>query len=81
MLPFKKGAFYMARQAGVLVVPVAIKNSDVLMGKGTGEAKAGTLEMVFLRPVEMTGVATDEQMNELIAEVRQAIAAELDMIS
>ena len=81
LLPFKKGAFYMARQAGVPVVPVAIKNSDVLMGKGTGEAKPGTLEMVFLRPVEMTGVATDEQMNELIAEVRQAIAAELDMIS
>ena len=81
LLPFKKGAFYMARQAGVPVVPVAIKNSDVLMGKGTGEARSGTLEMVFLPPVEMTGVATDEQMNELIAEVRQAIAAELDMIS
>ena len=81
LLPFKKGAFYMARQARVPVVPVAIRNSDVLMGKGTGEARSGTLEMVFLRPVEMTGVATDEQMNELIAEVRQAIAAELDMIS
>ena len=43
LLPFKKGAFYMARQAGVPVVPVAIKNSDVLMGKGTGEARSGTL--------------------------------------
>ena len=41
LLPFKKGAFYMARQAGVPVVPVAIKNSDVLMGKGTGEARSG----------------------------------------
>ena len=33
LLPFKKGAFYMAREAGVPVVPVAIKNSDVLMGR------------------------------------------------
>jgi len=33
LLPFKKGAFYMAKQTGVPVVPVAIKNSDVLMGK------------------------------------------------
>ena len=77
LLPFKKGAFYMAREAGVPVVPVAIRNSDVLMGKGTGEARSGTLEMVFLRPVETTGVVTDEDMNELITNVRNSIAAEL----
>src|SRR5690242_7316768 len=77
LLPFKKGAFYMARQAGVPVVPVAIKNSDVLMGKGTGEARAGTLEMVLLPPVETAGVEGDEAMNQLIASVRASIAAEL----
>ena len=77
LLPFKKGAFYMARQAGVPVVPVAIKNSDVLMGKGTGEARAGTLEMVLLPPVETTGVESDEDMNRLISSVRASIAAEL----
>jgi 1-acyl-sn-glycerol-3-phosphate acyltransferase len=67
----------MARQAGVPVVPVAIKNSDVLMGKGTGEARAGTIEMVMMTPVETVGVSTDEDMNELIAVVRARIAAEL----
>jgi 1-acyl-sn-glycerol-3-phosphate acyltransferase len=77
LLPFKKGAFYMAREAGVPVVPVAIKNSDVLMGKGTGEARAGTLEMVILPPVEIAGVETDEDMNRLVAVVRASIAAEL----
>src|SRR6478609_2611003 len=51
LLPFKKGAFYMARQAGVPVVPIAIKNSDVLMGKGTGEARSGTLEVIILPPL------------------------------
>jgi 1-acyl-sn-glycerol-3-phosphate acyltransferase len=78
LLPFKKGAFYMARQAGVPVVPVAIKNSDVLMGKGTGEARAGTLEMVLLPPVETARVETDDDMNRLVASVRDAIAAELE---
>ena len=77
LLPFKKGAFYMARQAGVPVVPVAIKNSDVLMGKGTGEARAGTIEMVMLSPVETVGVSTDEDVNQLIADVRARIATEL----
>jgi 1-acyl-sn-glycerol-3-phosphate acyltransferase len=77
LLPFKKGAFYMARQAGVPVVPVAIRNSDVLMGKGTGEARAGTLEMVLLPPVATAGVETDEDMNRFISSVRASIAAEL----
>ena len=80
LLPFKKGAFYMARQAGVPVVPVAIKNSDVLMGKGTGEARAGTIEMVMMSPVEMVDVSTDEDMNQLIADVRTTIAAELNPV-
>ena len=77
LLPFKKGAFYMARQAGVPVVPVAIKNSDVLMGKGTGEARSGTMEMVFMSPVDMVGMTTDEDMNRLIASARDSIGREL----
>lgn len=77
LLPFKKGAFYMARQAGVPVVPVAIKNSDVLMGKGTGEARSGTLEMVFMPPVDTIEMTTDEDMNRLIASVRDSIAKEI----
>ena len=77
LLPFKKGAFYMAREAGVPVVPVAIKNSDVLMGKGTGEARSGILEMVILPPVVTTNRTTDEAINALISEVRQSIAKQL----
>lgn len=79
LLPFKKGAFYMARQAGVPVVPVAIKYSDELMGKGTGEAKSGTIEMVVLPPVPTTDLATDEDINKLIANVRGSIAKELGL--
>jgi 1-acyl-sn-glycerol-3-phosphate acyltransferase len=78
LLPFKKGAFYMARQAGVPVVPVAIKNSDVLMGKGTGEARSGTLEMVIMPPVDTKKFSTDEGINQLISDVRRSIASELD---
>jgi len=78
LLPFKKGAFYMARQAGVPVVPVAIRNSDVLMGKGTGEARCGTIEMVFMKPIETVDRVTDEDIEQLIAESRQMIKKELE---
>ena len=78
LLPFKKGAFYMARQAGVPVVPVAIKNSDVLMGKGTGEARSGKIEMVFMKPINTTHLTRDEDIDRLIAGVRAQIANELE---
>jgi 1-acyl-sn-glycerol-3-phosphate acyltransferase len=79
LLPFKKGAFYMARDAGVPVVPVAIKNTDRLMGKGTGEARPGTIEMVVLPPVETGQELSDQKVRELIENVHEQIAAELGM--
>lgn len=77
LLPFKKGAFYMAIETGVSVVPVAIKNTDVLMGKGTGVARAGTIEMVILPPIETTGLSTDEDVKRLSTEVRALVEEEL----
>lgn len=77
LLPFKKGAFYMAKQAGVPVVPVAIKHSDGLMGKGTGEAKGGTIHMVIMPPVSTSNIETDTDIIGLINTVRGSIAKEL----
>lgn len=77
LLPFKKGAFYMAIEAGVPIVPVAMKNTDVLMGKGTGEAKPGTMEMVLMPPVETAGLSSDDDVKRLIEKVHGSIAEEL----
>jgi 1-acyl-sn-glycerol-3-phosphate acyltransferase len=77
LLPFKKGAFYMAIEAGAAIVPVAMKNTDVMMGKGTGEARPGTIEMVMLPPIETTGLSTDEDVARLIEMVHSRIAEEL----
>jgi len=76
-LPFKKGAFYMAVEAGVSIVPVASKNTDRLMGKGTAEARAGTIEMVILPQVDTTGIANDLDVQALTERVQKTIAAEL----
>jgi len=71
----------MARQAGVPVVPVAIKNSDVLMGKGTGEARSGTIEMVLMKPIDTNGLTTDNDIDRLVADVHGLIAKELETIT
>jgi hypothetical protein len=47
------------------------------MGKGTGEAKSGTIEMVMMKPVPTDSVQTDEDMTRFIHGVRQSIAHEL----
>jgi 1-acyl-sn-glycerol-3-phosphate acyltransferase len=76
-LPFKKGAFYMALEAGVPIVPVAMNNTDRLMGKGTGEARTGTIEIVMMQPIETSGLSTDQDVVDLIDRVHGRIASEL----
>ena len=77
MLPFKKGAFHMAVQAGVPIVPIALKNGDVLMGRGTGEAWPGTIEMVMMRPVDTSWVFSDADLDQLVQRVQRLIMDEL----
>jgi 1-acyl-sn-glycerol-3-phosphate acyltransferase len=77
MLPFKKGAFHMAVEAGVPIVPMAIKHSDELMGRGTGEAWPGTIETVMLSPVDTSWVSTDADLDQLVQKVQRIIMDEL----
>src|SRR5260370_2509375 len=77
MLPFKKGAFHMAVQAGVPVVPMAFKNSDNLMPRGRAEAWPGTIEMVMLPPVETSWVSTDQNLRKLVDLVQHLITNNL----
>jgi len=77
MLPFKKGAFHMAVEAGVPIVPIALRNSDLLMGKGTGEAWPGTIEMVMWPPLDTSKVKTDDDLHQLVARVETIIMNEL----
>lgn len=79
-LPFKKGAFYMAVAAGVPIVPVALKNTDVLMGKGTGRCQSGTIEMVMLPPIPTAGLSSDEDVQLLVNRVHALIGRELGVL-
>lgn len=73
LLPLKKGAFHLALQTNSPIIPVAIKNTDWMMGKKTGLAYPGEIEMVMLPPIETDG----RDVMEILIETRQAIADEL----
>lgn len=77
LLPFKKGAFHLAFQTGSPIIPVAIRNTDWMMGKRTGVTYPGTIEMVLLPPIETEGLNADEHLMETLLETRTAIATEL----
>lgn len=76
LLPFKKGAFHLALQTGRRIVPVAIRNTDWMMGKRTGVAYPGTIEMTLLPPIETDG-ASDREIPNFLERTRAAIAAAL----
>jgi putative phosphoserine phosphatase/1-acylglycerol-3-phosphate O-acyltransferase len=77
MLPFKKGAFHLAVQTGVPIVPIAIKNADVLMPRGLAEAWPGTIDMVMMPPVDTSWVKTDKDLDALVQQVQKTIMKEL----
>lgn len=81
LLPFKKGAFHLAIQTGAPVIPVAIKNTDSMMGKKTGVAHGGTIEMVLLPQIETKGLNAEKDLMPLLEKVRGMIAGELGVES
>lgn len=73
LLPFKKGAFHLALQTDAPVVPVAIKNTDWMMGKRTGVAYPGEIEIHLLPPINTKG----KDVMEVLESTRVAIADEM----
>lgn len=69
---FKKGAFVLAIQAGVDVVPAAISGSREVMRKGSFRIRPGTIRVRFGEPISVEGLGI-EQRNELTARAREAL--------
>lgn len=51
LLPFKKGAFHMAMQAGVPVVPIVMRNAGDIMRPHSLVISNGTVDVAVLKPV------------------------------
>ena len=76
LLPFKKGGFILALQAGVPIVPVAIRGGHGLLPKGSLRPRRGTMHIAFGEPIDTSGYCM-ETKDSLIEVVRRQIAATL----
>jgi 1-acyl-sn-glycerol-3-phosphate acyltransferase len=52
LLPFKKGPFYMALEAGVPIIPMTILGTRAIWPKGSMAIKPGTATVVFHAPID-----------------------------
>jgi putative phosphoserine phosphatase/1-acylglycerol-3-phosphate O-acyltransferase len=67
--PFKKGAFHIAMQAGVPVVPIVIRNGREVQWRAARVLRPGTIQVAVLPPVPTTDWRVSE-LGERVAGVR-----------
>jgi putative phosphoserine phosphatase / 1-acylglycerol-3-phosphate O-acyltransferase len=67
---FKKGAFHIAMQAGVPIIPVVIRNAGELRWRNGTAIRSGTVEVAVLDPIDVSDWSADD-LNDRVAAVRQ----------
>ncbi|HEX8695909.1 MAG TPA: lysophospholipid acyltransferase family protein [Longimicrobium sp.] len=75
--PFKKGAFMLAIESRVPIVPLAVAGSYEIMPKGSWRIRPNTIHLHFLEPVPAAEVAAAASLGvePLMERVRMAIAS------
>ncbi|MFC6009859.1 1-acylglycerol-3-phosphate O-acyltransferase [Nocardia lasii] len=53
--PFKKGAFHIAIQAGVPVIPVVLRNAGEIAWRDSAIARSGVVDVAILPPIDVSG--------------------------
>ncbi len=74
---FKKGAFHMAMQAGVPIVPVVFRNVLDALPKDASIVRPATIEAVVLDPIDTSDWSVD-QLDTEIAAIRKQYLDVLD---
>ena len=74
---FKKGAFHIAVEAQVPVVPVVIRNAGEIMWRASMVARPGRVDVAVLPPVPTTGLA-HRDVDDLCGRIRQQFVATLE---
>ncbi|KQY06404.1 transferase [Mycobacterium sp. Root135] len=67
---FKKGPFRIAMAAGVPLVPIVIRNAEVIAERNSSTFNPGTVDVAVFPPISVDDW-TSENLSERIAEVRQ----------
>jgi 1-acyl-sn-glycerol-3-phosphate acyltransferase len=67
---FKKGAFHMAMQGGVPIVPIVIRNTGELLWRGSTFIRSGTIDVIVHPPISVADWSVEE-LDERVGQVRE----------
>ncbi len=76
LLAFKKGAFMMAVNSGIPILPVVCNGAFKIMPKKSIGFRPGHITLTICPPISTTGL-TEKDVPELMARTREALLAEL----
>jgi putative phosphoserine phosphatase/1-acylglycerol-3-phosphate O-acyltransferase len=68
--PFKKGPFRMAMAVGIPIVPIVIRNAEIIAARNSTTMNPGTVDVAVYPPISVTDWTVDT-LSDRIAEVRQ----------
>ncbi|PJE20712.1 MAG: HAD-IB family hydrolase [Mycobacterium sp.] len=68
--PFKKGPFRIAMSAGIPIVPIVIRNAEIVASRNSTTLNPGTVDVAVFPPISVKDWTLDT-LSERIAEVRQ----------
>lgn len=77
LLPFKKGGFHMAMDAGVPILPITVLGAYELMPPGSYAIRSGTIEIHFHDPIPTEGLGPSDRP-ALMEKVREPMLARLE---
>lgn len=80
LLPFKKGAFHLAIQAGVPIVPIVVANYSHVLNVKKREFHPGVVDVSVLPPINTKG-KTAADVDDLVKKTRDAMLDELIRLS
>lgn len=77
MLPFKKGAFWLAKDSNLPIVPVVVSNTSTIHNSKLKIFNQGTIHVKVLEPISLAKVESKEDMNEFVEKVETLMVNEL----
>jgi putative phosphoserine phosphatase / 1-acylglycerol-3-phosphate O-acyltransferase len=68
--PFKKGPFRIAMAAGIPIVPIVIRNAQLIAARDSSAINPGTVDVAVFPPIPVSGWTVDD-LGERVAGIRQ----------
>ena len=75
LLPFKKGAFRIAIDTGLPIVPVVIEGTETINRPGSKIFRPGTARVMICDPIETADLTNKDNLNDLVRTIETSMNA------